>query len=336
VYLGIYCFACLVSVVHSENRWQIEEKEMIHFAQVENRPIVAVFLGDDCPWSYKLRQEILESPYFLEKINAEAILWIPSLKQAEEEKPLIQKYNVQQCPVILLLDPKGKEFARFDSISLDAQGYTREILNQIENFQEICLALDLAEIDFDEQKWQKLYQKAKQLSAPCFYQVILERGLNQEKGNYFHLEKFIMLLEKHKIKHQQVKKAKQQLLKRDPENKRGLHFKVAVLEFQKNALKLRSKDQPEKSLAPLLKYIRKFGKKDLENYWKSELLIAEFLYSNKRIPFALEHAEAAYLSSPESAKPQIAEMISSIKLDLSPIEAKSIPSNGQSPVKQSN
>jgi hypothetical protein len=307
---------CFVSVVNCGNQWQLEEKNILKSAQAENRPIVAVFLGDDCPWSKKLRQEILESPYFLERINAESILWINSLRQNEEEKLLIQKYKVQQCPVFLLLDPKGKEFARIDYISLDVQGYTEAIVSHIENFQEICLALDREDPDFDEKKWQELYEKAKKLSVPCFQQVILELGLRKEKGNDFHLEKFATLLEKHKSKHQQVRKAKQQLLDRDPDNKCGMHFRVAVLEFQKIASRLKSKDQLEKALIPLLKYVRQFGKKDTENYWKSELMIAEFLYSNKFTLLALEHAEAAYLASSEEAKAQIAETISFMKQSL--------------------
>jgi len=304
----IHCFIlCFITVVNCSNQRQFEEKKIIESALLVNRPIVAVFLGDDCPWSKKLRQEVLETPYFLKKIDEEAILWINSLKQNEEEKAFIQKYQVQRCPLILVLDPSGKEFARFEYIPLDAQGYIEAIVTQIENFQEICAALDSG--DFEEQKWLKIYQMAEKLSAPCFQQVILERGLRNEKGNYFHLEKFVTLLEGHKMKHAQVRKAKQQLLNRDPENKLGMHFKVAVLEFKKIASRLKPKDQPEKALKPLLQYIRKFGKKDVENYWKSELMVAEFLYDHKAIVNALEHARIAYLESPEAIKPQIAKTI---------------------------
>lgn len=315
--LILHCFLlCLVSVVNCKNTWQFEEKNILKAARAENRPIVAVFLGEDCPWSKKMRQEILESPSFLEKIHAEAILWVNSLRQEEEEKTFVQKYKVQQCPIFLLLDPTGKEFARLDSISTDVQGYTEAIVSQIENFQEICLALEREDTDFDEQKWQELYQKAKNLSVPCFHQVILERGLRKEKGNYFHLEKFAALLEKHKIKHPEVRKVKQQLLNRDPDDEFGMHFKVAMLEFKKNASKLKSKDRPEKALLPLLQYVHRFGKKDVENYWKSEWMIAEFLYSHQFILFALEHAEAAYRSSPEAARQQIAETIALMKQGL--------------------
>lgn len=308
----IFCFITVVNC-NLPRGIQIEEKNVIESAQLENRPIVAVFLGEECPWSKKLRQEVLENADFLNNIDKEAILWIHSLKQDEEAKALIQKYQVQQCPLILLLDPSGKEFARIEYIPLDAQGYIERMITHIENFQEICSTLDRSDEDFEEQKWQDIYQKAKKLSVPCFRQVILERGLRQEKGHYFHLEKFTTLLETHKMKHPQVRKAKQQLLHRDPENRWGMHFKVAALEFQKTVSHLKAKDRPEKALMPLLHYIHRFGKKDRENYWKSELMIAKFLCDHQCISTAIEHAEIAYLESPVAIKPQIAETISYLK-----------------------
>jgi hypothetical protein len=308
----LYLF-CLCFITAAYTQGKIEEITVLENAQEENLPIVAVFLNSDCPWSKKLHQEILGSRQFLEKINPEAILWMIDLQGKEEDKIFLQKYHVQRCPLFLLLDPKGKEFARFEYVPMDGAGYGEIIIEQIENFQEICTALDRNDHHFEEEKWQELYQKAKKLSAPCFQQVILERGVRAEKGTYFHLEKFATLLEKNKLKNAQVLKAKQRLLARDPENALGTHFKVAVLEFQKIASRHKPKDRPEKAIMPLLRYIHKFRKKDCENFWKSEWMIAEFLFTKNFIDIALEHAETAYSASPETIKPQIAEMISFMK-----------------------
>lgn len=312
--LLLHCFVfCFITAVNCENHWRLEEVQVLNAAQEENRPIIAVFLGASCPWSKKLVQEVLENPQFIEKIRPEAILWIVPLIQKEEVKILLQKYGIKNCPVILLLDPKGKEFARSEYVPLDASGYAEMMIEHINNFQEICLSLDQGKGNYEEGKWQELYQKAKKLSANCFKQVILEQGLHYEEGVYFHLEKYAALLEKLKLKHPQVIKAKKQLLDRDPENELGTHFQVAVLEFQKKASYLKSKIRPEKALKPLIRYIQKFGKKDPENYWKSELLIAEFLFTKNAFALALEHAETAYSEAPEFFKPQVLETISLIK-----------------------
>lgn len=296
------------------------EENILKEAQAQNRPVAAVFLSPECPWSAKLQHEVLESSTFIEKVEQEAILWPIVLKHNEEERAFLEKYQVHNCPSILLLDPKGKEFARFEYVPTDAAGYGELIVEQINDFHEICVALDQNERSFDEEKWRDLYQKAKKLSASCYKQVLLDRGVRKEKGSFFHLEKFASLLEKYKIKHPLVRKAKKQLLDRDPKNEQGYHFKVAVLEFQKLASRLKPNEGPVTALRPLLKYIQAFGRKDRENYWKSEWMVAEFLYTKNIIDPALEHAYAAYAAAPDLEKPQIAETISFFQGGLNAME----------------
>jgi predicted Zn-dependent protease len=117
------------------------------------------------------------------------------------------------------------------------------------------------------------------------------------------------MLEKRSLKNSEVLKLKSDLLARDRENKLGSHFKVAVLEFQKIASRLKSKDRAEKALKPLFDYMHRFGKKDPENLWRAEMMVAEFLFAKNSIPQALEHAQASYQAAPESIKFQIAETI---------------------------
>ena len=298
-----------VSILQGEYGWQLEERNLIVVAQNKNLPIIAIILGEDCPWSKKLSQEILDSAYFLEKMQAEVILWVSLLKQDTEAKAFLQKYQVEKWPLFLFLDPQGKEFARLEYIPLNAHEYVETMLGMIEDFHEICIALNRENREWDEQEWQRLYQKTKGLSVPCFQHRFLERGLQREKGVYFHFEKFVALFEKHNNKHPQVRKAKEKLLRRDPHNRWGTHFQVALLEFQKMAAKPKLRNRPKKALTPLLRYLRQFGKKDFENYWKCEWKIAEFLYQSKCILPALEHAKAAFDSCPEAIKPEIADRI---------------------------
>jgi thioredoxin-related protein len=276
----------------------VEEKAALAAAGEKHRPIVAVFLGEDCPWSKKLKRDVLNSPIFLERVNAEAVLWISSLKEQST------KYQVEQCPLFLLLDPQGKEFARVEYSSLDAQGYASALLELIDDFQQICTALD-QEGDFDQETWQELYRKAKKMSVPCFQEVILEQGIKHEDDNFFHLEKYATLMEKHKLKHPVVRKAKHELLGRS-----GVHFQVAALEFRHNAERFKPNDSIERAVKPLVKYIQRFGKIDPENYWKAEWLMAEFLFSHGSTESALEHAELALKASPSSVRPELAETIS--------------------------
>lgn len=304
----------LLTVAYCEEQWQIEEEEIFLTAQQENLPVVAVFVGGmSCLWSQKLVHDVLEDSSFIDKVGRDAVLWEIALGKESQDHAMRQKYSISKCPQILLLDPKGKEFARIEYAPLTAAAYADEIIALIENFQEICIALDQKEESFEEERWKDLYLKAKKLSVSCFKQVMLEKGLKKERGTFFHCEKLASLLEKHKLKYPQVLKLKSELLKRDPQDKLGTQFKIAALEFQKISYRLKPKDRYEKALKPLFRYVQNFGKKNTENLWRAEMMIAEFLFTKNALPSALEHAGAAYNAAPESAKDQIAQTISLIK-----------------------
>lgn len=298
--LFVWAFFFPLSVFPWENR----ESEVLFAAQKENIPIAAVFLGGKwCPWSEKLRRDVLQDPLFLSTLGKEIFLWEVSLEKEEKDLLMLQKYGVQQCPQIVLLDPKGKEFARLQNFSFDAAGDAAEILDLVESFHDICFGL--GQKCFDELYWQELYLKAKKLSIPYFKQVILKKGVEQEKGIFFHLEKLAWMLGKYKLKSPQVLKIKKELIKRDPQNRQGSRFKIAVLEFQKMA----SSHRTHKVLRPLLSYVDEFGKKDKDHLWRAELMISEFLYAKHLLPPSLQHAQAALVAAPEAMRPKILEMI---------------------------
>ncbi len=305
------CFLIIATVINAEF---IDKNQILQEAEQQNLPIVAIFTTkQDCPWSQKLREEVLDNSRFRMKIGSEALLWEINLEGKEGEKELRETFHVQTCPVILLLDPQGKEFARVDYAPLNAEGYAAEIHHLIEHFQEICVAIDSEENAFEEERWQELYRKAKKFSAAFFKQAILERGMQQEKGTFFHVEKLSNVLEKRKLKHPQVRKLKKQILQLDPDNTYGTQFKVAVLEFHKILSRSKHKDRFDKPLAPLFQFLRKYGKADKENYWKAELMIAEYLFSKNFTKQALDHAEVSYSAAPDSAKSQIMATIAHMK-----------------------
>jgi hypothetical protein len=310
----LYFVVCFVSLANCEHYWQKEETQVLQLAKKENLPIIAVFIGQQgCPWSKKLQEEVLEHPHFSQQLLSDAILWQVALSGEEKDKAIREQYHIQTAPIILLLDPQGKEFARMEYAPFSASEYATEINSLIEHFQEICVALAKAEVSFDEASWQNLYKQSKAFSVPCFAQVILERGVQQEKGTFFHLEKLATLLEKHKLKHPAVLKCKKQLLERDPNNQFGTQFKIAALEFNKLMGKSKNNDHPEKVIAPLLQYIHQFGKTDQENLWKAELMVAKYLSGKKLFAQALEYAQASHEVAPESAKPQILQTMNEIQ-----------------------
>ena len=289
--------------------WENREGGVLLTAQKENVPIAAVFLGGKwCPWSEKLRAEVLNHPLFLSTLGKEVLVWEIVLEKEKGDLAMLQKYRVEQCPHIVLLDPQGKEFARLQSPLFDPVMDGAAILDLVESFHAVCVAL--GEKHFEESYWQELYSKAQKLSVPYFKEEIVKLGLEKEKGTFFHLEKLALLLGKHKLKSPQVLKIKRELIKRDPKNKMGTHFKIAALEFQKRASRFKSDRLFHKALTPLLQYVGKFGKQDRENLWRAQWMIAEFLYAKHVLPQALQYARAALEAAPEGAQPKLLESIS--------------------------
>lgn len=309
--LFLICLIVLESCfVYSNNLSMDAEsaQEIFDKAKQENLPIIALFLrGPECLWSQKWDQEIFTSDAFRQRIKKEAILWRIDPNEAQ------QLYQLQESPQLLLLDPQGKEFARLKYKPADPLSYAEEIIDLIDQFEQICFALNSSN-EIDEQRWKELYQGAQKLSVPYFKQMIIERGMQKEKEHFFHLEKLAFLIEKYKLKHPQVIKAKKNLLDRDPDNRLGIHFQVAVLEFQKIASSLKPHQRKEKALRPLFRYIRHF--KGEKNVWKAELLIAEFLFLKNYRSQALEYAQTAYRKAPKEVKEQVAETVELIKRSL--------------------
>lgn len=301
-------------VVFAEDQWKIDERDVLQTAAVENLPIVAVFYkAEECPWSHKFVHDVLQSQTFVGKVGVDAILWEIILGQEKEDLDILEKYHVVQSPQILLLDPQGKEFARLDYSPISADLYAQQILQLIDDFQQVCLSLQDPKKDIQENQCKELYLKAKQFSAPCFKQVLLEKGLKKEKGTFFHIEKYALMLDKYKLKNPDVVKMKKRVLSRDPDNALQTHFKIAVLDFQKRASSLKVKDRCEKALIPLLNYMHRFREKDKENMWRIELMIAEFLFAKNILPAALTHAEESLKTVPLSDKPRVLQAISAIQ-----------------------
>ena len=303
----IHCFLVFLCSLLYGN-----EREIFQRAREENLPIVAIFLGGErCPWSQKFSREVLHNPDFIDPIRQEALVWtIPSPNPS-----LKQRFSLVEYPQILLLDPQGKEFARLGYLPASGKEYLEKICQTIQHFQEICIALDQDPKTFDEKEWIALYKQAKELSVPYFSQVILERGLKKEKGVFFHLEKYAFSLKKYKLKTPQLLHLKKELLKRDPQYKQGVHFKVALLEFQKLGCKAKSKGQAERALKPLLEYLSQSAQKDLGNRWKAEMAIAEFLFEKHLTSESLAHMQAAYEVCPEAYKAKIAKALSLLEND---------------------
>jgi protein disulfide-isomerase len=296
--------------------WCMEEADVLNQARQNNKPIVLAFVGRDfCPWSQKMIGEVLGQETFVEKIKPQAILWQYTLHAEgnSKEDRMREKYKIDECPTILLLDPKGREFARFGYLPLDKQGFADQLLEVVADFKEICLALDEHRGKNDANAWLEFYRKAKQFSSIDFKKLVLERGVQEDPGTELLIEKYAFLLERNKIKSPAARECKEMLIQRDPENRHGTHLKIAMAEFHKSASAENAKKSPRKVLKPLLHYLELFEEKDKDNIWNIEMVIANYLFGAQKKESALEYAKKAYIHAPETMKESIAASIAFIE-----------------------
>lgn len=296
--------------------WSTEEAAVLRRAREENKPIVLAFVGVDfCPWSHKMTVEILEQESFIEEMGDEVILWQYPLHSEinPQEDRMRSKYKIEECPTIVVLDPQAREFARYGYLPLEPRVFAKHILKTIADFKEICIALNEHRGTNDVKMWSELYHKAKQFSSQEFKKIVLERGVQEDPGIDFLIEQYTFLLESSTYKNSAVKKCKEKLLRKDPENRFGIHFKIAMAEFHKNVSEKKSDKHPKKILRPLLRYLEHFENKDKDNVWNAEMVIAHYLHAIHAKQSALEFAKRALQRAPESQKQNIANFLTDIE-----------------------
>jgi protein disulfide-isomerase len=300
------------SAMLSAQEWCTEENAVLSRAAAENKPIVLACIGSDlCPWSQKMYDEILSQNIFSSAMKEETILWLCCLRadgDAKEEK-FREKYKIEECPVLLLLDPKGREFARFEYLPLEPQIFADHLLETVSDFKEVCIALTEKRGKKDPVLWQELYHKSQRFSSLDFKKRVLERGIAEDPGIDLLLEKYALVLQQNGQKSSLAKTCKKHLIARDPDNHLKVHFKIAMAEFH---AALHSKKNSKKVLKPLMHYLAHFQDKDQENIWNVEMAIAQFFFNENRKPSALDYAKRAYSHCPESMQEEIAASIAYI------------------------
>lgn len=275
--------------------------------------MLIAFLGaSDCPWSEKLETEVLNNKEFASSIISDLVIF---KVHAGKDTKLKEKYEIREYPFLVLIAGSGEQIARIHYLPLsskDLGAYLKELLF---DFQLIKMSIEnryLNEMPFEQLK--VLYQKAERLENEGFKAALLEKGLQRDLGGFFLMKHYISLIEKGTMHDFKVLKLRHKILGRDPKNEHGTHLKVALAEFE--ALMKKSK-KVHRTIRPLLNYTHEFGKKDKENLWKVEMMIAEYLFTHSEVEEALLHAELSYAAAPETAQGDVARSVSYFKTHLS-------------------
>ena len=314
----IACFLIGHGALFSEPQQEIEKA--LTLSQTSSKPLLIAFIGSSwCPWSEKLESEVLRSEAFISGLKSEIVFLRIDIPENFRELTgdLKQRFHIEQCPLLVLLDPSGEEISRMGYLPYSAQEFSRLMKETMADFTALKTAAQMHKLP--AQELEVLYLKAKKLGNEKYKEKFMEAGLQADKGPFFYMEKYANLIETGKKKDPQVETLRKKILAKDPKNQYGMHLRLAVLDFQGLANKHKKKDKPLSVVEPLLGYLEKFGNQDRENSWKVQLLIAQFLFSKNELEPALEHATASYEAAPDTMKKEIAQSIDYLKSHM-PIE----------------
>jgi protein disulfide-isomerase len=284
-------------------------------SQERDQPLLLAFVGSDwCPWSTKFESEVMLSPDFLKDVEASFVLvkvdfprriFIPQEMRKENEK-LKGQFHIQEFPTLVLLDSSGELIYKKGYLPASPDEVALELKTAAADYKTLKRA-DPKALTFEQVK--QLYLKAKGLKSEPFQEKLMEMGLKQDKGIFFLLEKYAMLIGKGQRRSDEAKDLRRKVMRRDSKNREGGIRSLAILDFFSRTNASKKTHTPEAVIEPLVAYLETYGKKDPEHVWQLQTMIAQFLLSRDEMVQALKFAKAAEASAPESAKAELAQTV---------------------------
>ncbi len=303
MYRVLFVFLALTffSNAHASLEWREDFSKAVEESVEDGKPLLLFFTGSD--WSglaMKMKKEVLDSKPFQEKARTHFhCLQIDfpkhkslSKEQESQNSALKQRFDVDELPLLLVLDPKEREVTRLGYFPETGEQLISELLQVVRQDAQLCAGLK--NLPKDESGLQKLYQLANALSREEAQQAVLAAGL-AIGAPYFQLEKYRLLVEEGS----DARALREQLLQTQDSQ---IHFAVAMIDFQERASTL---EDPLEVIKPLEAYLKRFGDQDTENVWRIEMMIAQFYLDADEWKSALKHAETAYESAPQTMRGEI-------------------------------
>lgn len=308
--------------------WLTDYDEAVEVSKKTSKPMLLFFTGSDwCTWCMKLDSEVLSTPDF---VNATAGKFVfvkldfpmnrtVSQQNSAQKNQLQKKFGIRGFPTIVLLDSAhqrqigtsgyrpggGKQYADFLFKLIDDHNAYQQKMQEIDKKQSSAAEL------------KQLYEKAKDCASKEDAEKLLQLGMESDQKIFFQIESYRALALQGKINTPEAVGLKRQLLASDPENRNHIHYEVAIMDFEDNCTDIcKMNMQAEQAVAPLVEYIDKFGKNDLDNVWRLEMIISQVFFEKNKLSEALKYAQSSYNAAPASVQPEIANAMKNIQSQL--------------------
>lgn len=284
-------------------------------AEEKGLSILIAFLGPSwCEFSDQLEADVLSSPSFYEQIEPIVRVKVDIPKDWEEGsfpgKALKEAYHVKQCPVFVLVDPSGRPIAKLCNIPLQPDACASIVKKTLGDYYDVALLAEERSVrKLGANELKTLYAKAGRLADTAFKRALLKEGLKVDKTPYFLIEEYGSRLASGELKGRRLSHLRKKIFARDPKNYGGYMRQLALLDFEALATSTKEEKNAGKVIAPLLKYLKNFGSRDLENAWKIEMKISQYLFGRDHLEEAIEHAKASLTLAPGQEHAEVLQSI---------------------------
>ena len=314
------CLACQALFASSPITWVSDYQEALEQAHRDEKPLLLFFTGSDWSgWGMKMKKEILDSPQFAEKVGNHFVfveIDFPkhknlSLDESEQNVQLKEKMDISEYPRLVVMDSAEREIARLGYTSEEGEVLGQDLLQIVERDQSLSNVM--RELEFHSDSSSQLegyYALAQELQRLDDCDRILEKGLRSSSPHFFQLEKYRLLVEEGKREKAETVVLRHRLLESDPNNEKGAHFTLALIDFQHLSCQ---EPLSREVIQPLEEYLAKFGAQDSDNLWRIEMMIAQFYLDFDESMTALKHAETAFRSAPDEMKEEIGHSLDYIR-----------------------
>jgi len=138
-------FAFTVGLHAETGEWLTDFSAARKKAKAENKPVLMLFTGSDwCPYCIQWEKEAFSQTEFKEYAKKNLVLLLvdfPEKKplpkaQAHANDALVDKFNVDEYPTVVMLDSKGKKLGKFNY----TEGGAKVLLGKIESARDAKVA----------------------------------------------------------------------------------------------------------------------------------------------------------------------------------------------------
>ncbi len=326
MFRGLVCYILLsISAMlgASELDWSTDFPAAKDLAKKENKPIFLYFTGSDwCGWCMKLDKEILKNPDFIKKAGNEFIyveIDFPLYKELEpqlvkQNQDLKSEYNIAGFPTIVLLAPDLHEIAITGYRKDTGERYAEYLSELVSDYNTLTATMqNVQEKNLSTVELEMLYKKAVKIGRDDYATEILDIGLEKQDNLFFLGEQYRVLVEAGKIHQEETNKLRDELLRTDISNTAGMHYYVAVIDFQYLMQHESASTTALELVEPLTSYLREFGNEDQAHAWRIQMTIAQIYLSKDQARIALGFAKSALQNAPPEFRSEIESVVTEIQ-----------------------